>query len=212
MLLTISTASTEAAQRGEVTHPQTHSVAEPPPLPPSRRSAGSGVGSCGGRARHGKEDLALGAAGIGGGGACTRWRAVLPRNRWAERGGQHLGGWGGHVPEGRLLPGSWGPGTAGRIRGLGSCTGWNALLPRSRGSRDSGPARGLATASSSRGRTAAALLRVAEGREGGGPVSPASVAIAGLAGRPGHRSVSPRADPRRAPLPAAPFRAPAARQ
>ncbi|XP_035302277.1 collagen alpha-2(I) chain-like [Cricetulus griseus] len=123
--------------------------------------------------------------------ACTGWRAMLPRSRGPRGVGST---WEGGACTGQKTASrELRAGASGPDRGLGSCTlGLARSASQESGPGASGRARGLATASSSRGRAAAALLRVPEGREGGGPVSPASVEIAGLAGRPGHRS-GPRA-------------------
>lgn len=124
--------------------------------------------------------------------------------------GQHLGG--RACPAWKAVPRELRTGASGQDPGVGVVHREDRSVSQELGARDSGREPGRATASSSRGRAAAALLRVPEGREGGGLASPASVAIAGLAGRPGHPLSVPREDPRRAPLPAAPSHAPAAGQ
>lgn len=203
LLLTVSTASTEAAQRGEVTHPYTHSVAEPPPLPPSRRSAGSGVGSCGGRARLGRRIRIWGQQASGRGGRAPGEGLCFPgiggRERWAA-----APGWVGWTcTREATAPWKLGTGDSGQDPGLGIVN----RLERSASQKSGGPGQRTGAGTSHRvlqqragggrgpqscrgaGRGRAGVSRVRGDRgAGGAPGTPLSVPA---------RRPSPRPAPRR---------------
>lgn len=206
-LLTIPTLSTEGTQK-QSDSPR-HSVAEPPALPPSWRGAGSGVGRCGRRAIHRVEGWDPGQR-ASPGWACT-WRVLLPRSWggvpevWAAPGWEDM-----HPVEG-CFQGIGARGQRAGSEGWGRVAGGTICFPRVGGP---GQRTGAGTSH-----------RVLQQGAGGGRAPPCSRGAGrgragvtrvrghrGAGGTPGSPLSLPREDPRRAPLPAAPSRAPVAGQ
>lgn len=91
-------------------------MAEPPPLPPSRRGAGSGVGRCGGRAIHRVKGWDRGTVSIPGVGV-HRVESSASQKLGSQGRGQHLGG--RTCPEWKVVSRELGSGESGQDSGVG---------------------------------------------------------------------------------------------